>query len=422
MLAAPRIDALYKDLSLQPYLNPAVGPLPSLRKGEGVMAETLGAKDSVPAHQFSVLSTVRIVTGGMVFVLCLLLGIESTAIAVDDAYIAGYATAVLQHEFDAAKASLHVQGGVVIVDAESLGTVDRTKVTTALKSIPGVVRVEIREGEAHTDVREPPPIQQEPTKPESKFLPRGLLIAPFHADPRWPHFSMASRQVTLGQPSNTGSANFGETFALFRNAAPWDGQWEIALQAGVFSIFNMSAPSGSKDLVNADYTVGLLTSYRSGPFSGFLRLHHQSSHLGDEFILNSQTPINRINLTFEELDLKLSYELASWFRIYGGGGMLVDRDPSYVKRGTSQVGAELTSPWTVWGGKVRPVAYGDFQANARSNWRVASSVMAGLQFENARIGDRRLQVLAEYFSGPSPNGQFHTHNTEWFGLGIHLYY
>ena len=69
-----------------------------------------------------------------------------------------------------------------------------------------------------------------------------------------------------------------------------------------------------------------------------------------------------------------------------------------------------------------PVAYGDIQANPRSNESIASSVMAGLQFENARIGDRKLQVLAEYFPGPSPNGQFYTQNTEWFGLGVHLYY
>jgi opacity protein-like surface antigen len=199
-----------------------------------------------------------------------------------------------------------------------------------------------------------------------------------------------------------------------------DGQWEVALQAGVFSVFNMN--TSSNDLVNADYTVGLLTSYRTGPFSGFLRFHHQSSHLGDEFILNSQPPINRINLSFEELDIKISYELASWFRIYGGGGILMGRDPSDLKRGTSQVGTELTSPWTLWGGKVRPVAYADFQANERSNWRVASSVMAGLQFENARIGDRKVQVLAEYFGGPSPNGQFYTQDTEWFGVGVHLYY
>ena len=384
------------------------------------MLVTPGTRVSVRAQKLSISNTVRLATGGVVFVLCLILGIVSIAIAVDDSYIAGYAAAVLRHEFDATKASLQVREGVVTVDAQSLGTVDQRKVITALESIPGVVRVEIQEGQAHTDVRESATIQQEPTKLESKFLPHGLLVTPFHADPRWPHFSVAYRQVTLGQPSSTGSANFGETFALYRNAAPLGGQWEIALQAGVFSIFNMGTPS--KDLVNADYTVGLLTSYRTGPFSGFLRLHHQSSHLGDEFILDSSTPINRVNLSFEELDLKLSYELTSWFRIYGGGGYLVDRDPNYLGRGTSQVGTEFTSPWTWWNGKVRPVAYGDFQANARSNWRVANSVMAGLQFENARIGDRKLQVLAEYFSGPSPNGQFYTQNTEWFGLGVHLYY
>jgi opacity protein-like surface antigen len=225
----------------------------------------------------------------------------------------------------------------------------------------------------------------------------------------------------LGQePRNTGSANFGETFALYRNAAPLGGQWELALQAGVFSTFAMGNPS--TDLQNADYTVGLFSSYRTGPFSGFLRLHHQSSHLGDEFILNSQPRINRVNLSFEELDLKLSYDLASWLRIYGGGGMLVGRDPKYLRRGTSQVGAELASPWAFWGGKVRPIAYVDVQVNERSHWRVAKSVMAGLQFENARIGDRKLQVLAEYFSGPSPNGQFYTRNTEWIGVGVHLYY
>ena len=387
---------------------------------------TLGTHDSVLTRQFSVLSSVRIATGagGMVFVLCLILGIVSVTNAADDSYIAGYAAAVLEHEFYVPGAIVQVHEGVVILTADSLGKVDRQKVITALEKIPGVVRAEVREEAGSSAAPANPPqtaIQQKLPKPESKFLPRDLLVAPFHADPRWPHFSMASRHVSFGrEPGNTGSANFGETFALYRNAAPLDGQWEIAIQAGVFSTFNLG--SSSVDLQNADYTAGLLTSYRTGAFSGFLRLHHQSSHLGDEFILNSQPGFNRINLSFDELDLKISYELASWFRVYGGGGMLVGRDPRELKRGTSQLGAELTSPWTLWDGKVRPVAYADLQANARSNWKVASSVMAGIQFENARIGDRKLQLLAEYFSGPSPNGQFYNQNTEWIGIGIHLYY
>ena len=222
--------------------------------------------------------------------LCLMLAIVSATIAADDAYIAGYAASVLHNEFKAVKASLLVQNGVVTVDAESLGTVDRTKVQTALENIPGVIRVEIREGSAVTDAPTSPPpqaIKQETPKPESKFLPHGLLFAPLHADPRWPHFSMAYRIISKGVgPDKTGAANFGETFALYRDAAPLDGQWEITIQAGVFSTFNMN--TSSRDLVNADYTAGLLTSYRTGPFSGFLRLHHQSSHLGDEFILNTR--------------------------------------------------------------------------------------------------------------------------------------
>ncbi len=138
---------------------------------------------------------------------------------------------------------------------------------------------------------------------------------------------------------------------------------------------------------------------------------------------NSSVPVNRVNLSFEEIDLKLSYELTAWLRVYGGGGVLVGHgDPTTLGRGTTQFGAELTSPWTLLSGKIRPVVYADFQANERSSWVVGRSLMAGLQFENARIGDRKVQLLAEYFKGPSPNGQFFSQNTDWIGLGLHLYY
>lgn len=388
------------------------------------MDEILGPKDEMISHRFSVLRIKRIVPGGMALVFCLLVGVVSATIAADDSYIAGYAAAVLEHEFSVPGAILQVQEGVVIVTADSLGNVDQKKVIATLEKIPGVVRAEIQDGTTLPPVPPvplQPAVQKELPKPESKFLPRGLLVAPFHADPRWPHFSIASRHLLYGpEPSHTGSANFGETFALYRNAAPFAGQWEIAIQAGVFSTFNMNA--GSTDLINADYTVGVLSSYRTGPWSGFIRLHHQSSHLGDEFILNSQTPVNRVNLSYEDVDLKISYELTSWFRMYGGGGVILHGEPQNLQGGTGEGGAELTSPWTLWDGKVRPVAYTDFQAKEGNNWKVGSSVMAGLQFENALIGDRKVQVLGEYFSGPSPNGQFYTQNTEWYGIGVHLYF
>lgn len=214
------------------------------------------------------------------------------------------------------------------------------------------------------------------------------------------------------------SGNFGETFSIYRNKGPFGGVWDFGVQAGVFSIFDVSRKS--IDLINADYLVGLISSYRHGRFSGFVRLHHQSSHLGDEFILNNPG-VTRINLSFEELDAKLSYEFASWLRVYGGGGVLVHRYPA-IGRGTSQWGVELTSSRTYLGGRLRPVAYADFQANERANWTIARSLMAGFQFENARIGDRQIQILAEYFAGPSPDGQFYTTRVEWVGVGVHFYF
>jgi hypothetical protein len=108
-------------------------------------------------------------------------------------------------------------------------------------------------------------------------------------------------------------------------------------------------------------------------------------------------------------------------RLYGGGGYLINRFPA-IGRGTSQWGIELTSPRTYWDGRLRPVAYADFQANERANWTIARSLMAGLQLENARIGDRQIQLLAEYFAGPSPDGQFYTQKVEWIGVGIHFYF
>lgn len=368
--------------------------------------------------------TVRLRTARVILcLLCFFLAFLPETLAADDSYIAGYAAAVLRHEFNAANVSMVVQDGVVTVYAASLGTLDRTKVQTALEDIPGVIRVEILEGTAAADLPQPPPpeaITQEIPEPGPKFLPNGLLFDPFHADPRWPHFSVAYRRLAGGdpEPESTGSANFGETFAIYRDAAPLDGQWEVAFQGAVFSVFDLDA--SSRDLINADYMAGLITSYRTGPFSAFLRLYHISGHLGDEFILNTQP--DRINFTYEELDLKISYEFFHWLRVYGGGGYLVGRSPNSMGRGTSQWGIELTSPWALVGGTIRPVAYGDFQANGRADWSITRSLMGGLQFENARIGNRKLQVLVEYVKGPSPNGQFFSDNIEWVGIGLHLYY
>ncbi len=352
---------------------------------------------------------------------------------VEDAYIAGYTASSLEHEFGLRDAALEVHDGMVTVLLVAGSQVDREKLEAAIKRIPGVVGVDIRSETAEKfqqrSMSDPQAgdAQKQPSgaittaieNHTSKWMPHGLLFDPLHADLRWPRFSAAYRSFATGLDLSGGFAgNFGETFALYRNKALFGGEWELGVQAGVFSLLDFGQQS--IDLVNADYRVGVVSGYRANAWSGFVRLLHQSSHLGDEFILNNPQ-VTRINLSFEELDMKIAYDAATWLRVYGGGGVLLRREPQ-IGRGTAQWGIEMTSPVTFLEGRVRPVAYGDFQANERAHWSVSRSLMAGLQLENARIGDRRLQLLFEYYFGPSPDGQFYRRMVEWYGVGLHFFY
>ena len=353
--------------------------------------------------------------------LCALLAALSVprADASDDEFIAGYATAIVEHEFGVTDASVETLDGSVVVTTKSLGNVDRRKLEGALRDIPGVSQVEIREGQSRA-VANGAAVQTTIPEPRSKWLPRGLLFNPLHADPRWPQFGISYRYFTEGLGlTRTFAGNFGETFSIYRNKSFFGGEWEFSVQAGVFSLFDIE--SASIDLVNADYRVGFLSSYRNGRFSAFARLQHQSSHLGDEFLINNPG-FPRVNLSYEEFDVKLSYELFSWLRLYGGAGYIARRQPADLGRGTTQWGVELVSAKTFLGGQLRPVAYADFQCNERTNWEIGRSILAGVQFENARIGDRQVQLLAEYYAGPSPDGQFYPQRASWYGVGLHLYF
>ncbi len=335
-----------------------------------------------------------------------------------DEVILGYALGLLEREFRLTDAHVTVRQGAVTVYVDSFGGVPPDQVATALREIPGVTQVEVRPGESRSS-DEAGVTASVPTTP-SKLFPPGLLIAPFHADPRWPHFSGAVRFSDNAKPFATVfAANFGETFAVYRNAAPGGGHWEVSIQAGVFSLFDLKAEN--KDMINADYRVGVLTAYRNGDLSGFIRLYHQSSHLGDEFLLAQN--IARVNRSYEEADLKLSYNLTTWLRAYGGGGLLVRRDPQELRPWTTQYGLEVVSPKTYFGGWVRPVAFGDFQTHQQNNWTTSVSLMTGVQIDPIHIGSRRVQLLAEYYSGLSPNGQFYlTERVQWVGFGVHLYF
>jgi hypothetical protein len=357
------------------------------------------------------------------------LSANAAAAPADDAYIAGYAAAVLEREFKVIPRSLAVKDGIITLDAAELGRVDAERVIAALSGIRGTVQVRVvrpepgRTGAAAPSPSAGPLAAGQPAKPAALptgFLPEGQLFDPLLADPRWPHFS-ASYQYYLRDSDfkNVGSGSFGETIILVRADGPFGGQREVGLQASVFAIFDLDAPS--TDLINADYFVAGLASYRLGQFQALGRVFHQSSHLGDEFLLRSRE--DRVNLSYEGVDLKLSYHLfGRVLRVYGGGGYLIHREPSELDPWSTQAGIELQSPWTLLRGALRPVAAADVQNRQENDWKTDLSLRAGVQFESVQVLDRKLQLMLEYFNGHSPNGQFYRERIEYLGIGVHLYY
>jgi Protein of unknown function (DUF1207) len=361
-----------------------------------------------------------------VLFLVLLLPTSAAALPGEDAYVEGYATALLEREFRITAPSLRVQNGVIIIGAADLAGADRARVVSALSRIRGAVRVDVVEPGA---VAPPLPTQPDTAQTEKPkvlevvdtgWFPGGTLFEQLIADPRWPHFGASYQYYLEGRGlEHVGAVSFGETITAFRTrlGPVW---WEAGVQAGVFALFDLAAES--KDLINADYFVGLFNSVKHGNFSMMGRLFHQSSHLGDEFLLRD-TQTNRVNLSYEQVDLKLSYHFLDMFRIYAGGGYLFDQEPANLDPWSIQYGLEFRSPWPGPTSRVhlRPIAAVDIQNRQENSWHADVSARAGLQFEGV-IPGRYFQIMLEYFRGHSPNGQFYRDKVEYLGLGTHFHF
>lgn len=195
----------------------------------------------------------------------------------------------------------------------------------------------------------------------------------------------------------------------------------MSVAAGVFSQFDME--TRSNDLINTDFVVGFPFTYRRGAVSLRASLYHQSSHLGDEFILN-RTP-TRVNLSFEAVELILARDVGS-FRAFGGGEYVVRHEPAELKPGLLHGGLEYRHPRRLVRagglGEGRVVLGLDAKSTQERAWQVGWSARAGLDFYPVATGaPRRLSVQLQAYSGPAPYGQFYQEDVKSFGVGLHLF-
>jgi hypothetical protein len=250
---------------------------------------------------------------------------------------------------------------------------------------------------------------------ETTIFPTGDLFKPLLADLKEPRFYLAYRRYDyVSERVNAGVGGYGEIFGLYRKVDGEKGTaWQASFGGGIHSQFNLDARSFA--LVNTDFTIGFPFTYRTGMDSLRVTVYHQSSHLGDEFLL--QTKTDRMELSYEAINIIASREWMEW-RLYGGGEYMFHRVPDLRPFGF-QAGIEFYGIDAVTG-RGRPVAGLDVKVDQEHDWALNVSLKAGLQFDSTEATGRFIRLLAEAYKGYAPHGQFYTNRVDFFGIGIAL--
>ncbi len=254
-------------------------------------------------------------------------------------------------------------------------------------------------------------------------LPATQLFQPLRADPKQPRFFVSALKVTSDiQNTSIAAVGFGENFGIVRHGSNPKKGWQLGLSAAVFAQFDLE--SESSDLMNADYVIGVPVTWRHDDWSGRVRVYHQSSHLGDEFLLRAQP--ERINLSFESMEVLVAHDFGE-IRIYGGGEYLFHREPSELAESLVHVGLDWQNRETTFSfsrlGVARWVAGLDVKHWQQNDWAIQLSAKAGLEFaplNNIRNSKRRWSVLMELYDGASPYGQFYHDDLRYWGIAIQL--
>lgn len=126
---------------------------------------------------------------------------------------------------------------------------------------------------------------------------------------------------------------------------------------------------------------------------------------------------DRVNPSYAAVGLVLAYDLGEAIRIHAGGSSLIrersgDLGPSGVR-----AGVELRSPARA---RTRPIAGIAVQAFQETDWDGNLSIQAGVELSDGSLADMRVQLLAEYFTGRSPNGHFRERTVEFAGVGLRV--
>lgn len=211
--------------------------------------------------------------------------------------------------------------------------------------------------------------------------------------------------------------SIGDQFSLYQFKINSSSHLYLGIEACVWAIFE--AKYQSLSLINADYYVALPLTYINDKFSARLRLFHESSHLGDEFLLENKK-IKRVNPSMEGLDLSFAYEpLEECVFFIGYTRFLRSDDTFKVKPNSIYYGFNYFLNFAkiqTFHVQAKPY-FAVYLTNQENNhWDFDTSVALGYQWN--KCYGRKLRVYLLGHSGYSAEGQFARKRSKYISVNL----
>ncbi|MDR2884385.1 MAG: DUF1207 domain-containing protein [Deferribacteraceae bacterium] len=247
------------------------------------------------------------------------------------------------------------------------------------------------------------------------LFPYESIFKPLMADPEWARMGVGYRHYTSAPYVLENALDFtlGGTIPVIRK--DFGGvEAELGLQGLGLLGFDLD---DNTNMIYGDFFLGAPLFLKfSEEFMVMARYYHRSSHIGDEAVLNAAKAdvgserygLERINLSYEVLDVVLSYQITDQIRVYGGGGVVSDPQPHEYGMTVYQLGAEVEQPIS---NGVNLICAADFKGTA--------GVAPGISIKaGAKLFDRAI-LSFDFFDGPGP-AQFFDERVTSYGLNLNI--
>lgn len=219
-------------------------------------------------------------------------------------------------------------------------------------------------------------------------------------------------------PIETQLVQMGLRGSLFLTGGRTRGgtQYRVELDAGVAAEFDMAV--SSFDFIAADFLVGVPLALWRGPLEMGLRVYHQSSHLGDDFLTRRDVGLDSLNAyDFEAVDVFVG-RARGRLQPYAGFEYRFRRTPDWQDPSIVHLGAAFH-------GRGRTRLVGGIHGWWAENGDDELGVQARLGVEIRRRGtgqgeSRPVRILLEGSWGPPDAGRFFRSSRRTLGVTVEV--